>query len=106
MSRQKLMKTIGIVMIVMGIGIGAFGICMRSTWKVSSQIPKVYDWNTENLGESPDVDNKDVDMQDVESSQSSVGENRTDVVNDNESDDTASAGSVEPKAEEGAGDDE
>lgn len=74
MSRQKLMKTIGIVMIVIGIGIGVFGVAMRPVWKVSSQIPKVYDWNTENLGEAPEVDNGDID---VDAGQPSVGENST-----------------------------
>lgn len=99
MSKQKLMKTIGIVMVVVGIGIGAFGIGMRSVWKVSSQIPKVYDWNTENLGEAPDVDNKDVN---VDEGQPSVGENSIDGLEDNQGGDT---GAESGGQDEGATDD-
>ena len=94
MTKKKTMQIVGIGMMVLGIGFGAFGISMKSHWQSSAQVPKVYDWNTDGLGEAPEIDDSD-DIQiesgesgtadnSVESSDASVSEDETDVSAENE----------------------
>lgn len=62
MSKKQTMRIVGVVMMVVGIGIGGFGVFMRSSWSASSQVPKVYDWNNEELGQAPAVNTDDIDI--------------------------------------------
>lgn len=59
MSKKKLMTIVGIVMMVCGVGTGVFGVAMRSTWSSQAQTPKIYDWNNEDIGQAPSVDDSD-----------------------------------------------
>lgn len=79
MSKKKLMTIVGIVMMLCGVGIGVFGIAMKQTWSSQAQTPKIYDWNNEDIGQSPSVDSEDdITVDKTTSSDSTDNDEKTD----------------------------
>lgn len=102
MSKKKLMTIVGVVMMVCGVGTGVFGVAMRSTWSSQAQTPKIYDWNNEDIGQAPSVDdNDDIDIKENDNKQTDTDEKKTDDSDTSEADATDNTDSNAEEVTEG-----
>lgn len=101
MSKKSIMRMVGVGMMVAGIGIASFGIVMRSSWSVSYQTPKVYDWTNEDFGQAPDITSDENDVSVEYEDEENTSETTDAASDESESDvDTDNTGNEEDSTDE------